>query len=172
MQKHDLPALANSLNGLAEVFDRKAVTPKALEVWFETLREFYTERVAGLLTAWPKTHSKFPTPAEVWKVLNDFNVEERERTAKAEKTSVRRDYEHLARTPRGEECLVLISGALAGHKPTPIEHWRNVMATVGLHWISYEYATAALKRLVREPAREREPGEDAEEDEVAPSCST
>ncbi len=165
MQKLDLPALAGLLNALAETFDKKAVGAKALEVWFDTLREFAWERVVGLLQSWPKTHAKFPVPAEVWKILNDFSTQEREAKARSEKAEFARGFEYLGKTERGAQYIAEIAEILKRPKRTPIEHWRNVLATPGLPPISYEFANAALAKI--DHRRERQPGEDFEEDEAA-----
>ncbi len=93
MQKLDLNALAGELNGLAETFERKAVTPKALEVWFDALREFPTEQVLALLHSWPKIHGKMPVPSEVWKVLNERAVDEREQRLESERVQREREYQ-------------------------------------------------------------------------------
>jgi hypothetical protein len=150
MQKLDAPALAASLNALAETFDRKAIPPKALEMWFDTLREFPTEVVLALLHSWPKVHGKMPVPAEIWNLLNDRTVDAREQRLKAEKAERHRDYERLGATESGKGALKLIYDMLVGRpKPMPLEHWRKVMATPALPEISYEYARAALQRLER-----------------------
>jgi hypothetical protein len=148
MQKLDTQLLANALNVLAETFDRKAVAPKALEMWFDTLREFPTESVLALLHSWPKIHGKMPVPAEVWKVLNERAVEDREQRNRAEKSQRERDYAHLGVTEHGRRCLKLIYDMLLSKpKPTPLEHWRKVMETPGLPEVSYEYARKALAIL-------------------------
>lgn len=149
MQKLDAPALATALNALAETFDRKAITGKALEMWFDTLREFQTEQVLSLLHSWPKIHGKMPVPAEVWKVLNERALEEREQRHRSEKAQRERDYQNLGTTEHGKRCLSVIYDMLLTPKPTPLEHWRKVMETPGLPSISYEYAKVALERLER-----------------------
>jgi hypothetical protein len=154
MQKLDAPQLGAILNGLAEVFGKTPVSPKGLEFWFETLREFPAEQVFPLLNYWPKQHGKFPVPADVWKVLNERAVEEREQRHRADKSQRERDYAHLGVTEHGRRCLKLIYDMLLSKpKPTPLEHWRKVMETPGLPEVSYEYARKALAIL--EP-RERD----------------
>jgi hypothetical protein len=149
MQKLDAPALAGALNALAETFDRKTIPPKALEMWFDTLREFPTEQVLPLLHSWPKIHGKMPVPSEVWKVLNERAVDEREQRLKAERTQREREYQRMGSTETTRRCLKLIYEMLTTPKITPIEHWRKVMETPGLQPISYEYARAALVGLER-----------------------
>lgn len=146
MQKYDVPALGEALNGLAEVFDKKAVPQKAFELWFETLKEFPAERVIGLLSNWPKGRGKFPVPSEIWKVLNEWAIDERERSNVSQKKQIQREYGQMGATPHGERALDLIKTMLATPKPTPLEHWRSVMATPGLCDLSYEYAKKYLKR--------------------------
>jgi hypothetical protein len=149
VQKLDINSLAGELNGLAETFERKAVTPKALEVWFDALREFPTDQVLPLLHSWPKIHGKMPVPSEVWKVLNERAVDEREQRLKAEKTQRDHEYQRMGSTETTRRCLKLIYEMLTKPKLTPIEHWRKVMDTPGLQPISYEYARAALLILER-----------------------
>ncbi len=163
MQKLDIPALSGLLNALAETFDKKAVGAKALEVWFDTLREFAWERVVGLLQSWPKTHGKFPVPAEVWKILNDSSTQERETKAKADKVAFARGFDYMGKTEHGAECIRLIARMLKQPKLTPVEHWRDVLATAGENMIAAEYAKAALAKIDRHQTRERQPGEDDEE---------
>jgi hypothetical protein len=156
MQKHDATALATALNALAETFDRKAIPPRALEMWFDTLREFPTEVVLSLLHSWPKVHGKMPVPNEVWKALNERSIEDREQRNRAEKAQRERDYAHMSATPEGERCLSEIYRILTQPKPTPLEHWRKVMETPGLPFISYEYAKVAIARLTRGRRNEEE----------------
>ena len=161
MQKFDLQPLAEALYALAEALDRKPTSAKGIEVWFETLREFPTERVLGLLKGWAKTHAKFPAPAEVWKVLNDVGVEQREQTARVEKARQKREIENLPRSESGRVVLDEIAKILRTPKRTPIEHWDHARATCPVESIGHDYALAALKILRPEP--EREPGQDDEE---------
>jgi hypothetical protein len=149
VQKLDTHSLANALNSLAETFERKAVTPKALEVWFDTLREFPTEQVLPLLHSWPKIHGKMPVPSEVWKVLNERAVDEREQRLKAERTQREREYQRMGSTETTRRCLKMIYEMLTKPKTTPIEHWRKVLDTPNLQPISYEYARAELVILER-----------------------
>ena len=99
MQKLDAPQMAKILGSLAEAFDRKAIGTSGLEVWFDTLREFPTHAVFVLLQSWPKTHGKFPVPAEIWKILNDSATQERERKAKADKAEFARGIEKMEKNP-------------------------------------------------------------------------
>lgn len=169
MQKHDLENLASALNGLAEVFDKKPVTQKAVEIWFDTLREFAAERVIGLLLAWPKTHGKMPLPAELWKILNEYGIEERAKTHAAEKAQRVREYASMGATPHGKAALKLIYAILAKPKRTPTEHWEWVLSLPDAPDISKEYARVGLAKLKRreqaKPARI--PGADDEQQEEA-----
>jgi len=65
MLKNELPQLGTRLNQLAEVYERKAITAAALEVWFDALRSFALDAIFRILTDWPKEHQKMPTPADV-----------------------------------------------------------------------------------------------------------
>ena len=154
MQKYDVPELAVTLNGLAEVFDKKPVPQKALEMWFETLKEFPAERVFGLLSNWPKAHVKFPAPAEVWKPLNEWGIDERGRAAERTRGKIVREYARMGATEQGARAMALIREMLSRPKPTSFEHWRKVMATPGLCDLSYEYAKKYLK--AHEPKQDDE----------------
>ena len=128
MLKTDATILANQLNALAEVYGKAAVTAKALEVWFDALKEFPTERVMGILLGWPKMHQRFPSPSEVWKICNEEGTVQREEKAareRAENTS--RRMPHMA-TERGRQIIAGIREMLKRPRMSPIEHWHCVLA--------------------------------------------
>lgn len=105
MQRTDMQLLADRLNGLAETFDKRPVSVKALEVWFDTLKEFPTERVMDLLNHWAKGHGKFPTPAEVWKTVNDRMIEAREEETRRLASQFVEETRQGFRTARGREII-------------------------------------------------------------------
>lgn len=145
MQSIDLPQLAKELNALAELFDKKPVTDRASKVWFDTLREFPTERVLGLLIGWPKSHGKFPTPAELWKACSEMGSADIERKAAIE----RREAIEWERSPAGEQFLAKMKAIINRPSRTPTEHWKHVLETHKPGSIGYEYASEALKRKQR-----------------------
>lgn len=159
MLKTDAAALGEALNGLAETFDKKPLGSKAVAIWFDTLREFPNELVRGILNTWPKLHGKFPTPAEVWKIVNDVQISEREQIARNAAKDAR-DPVRFATTDAGRRAMVQIRKLVRHPKVSPIVHWQRVEQRFKPGTISHEYATAALKILQRK--RLREPGEDAE----------
>jgi hypothetical protein len=140
MQSIDLPQLVKELNGLAEVFDKRPITEKASRVWFDTLREFPTERVLGLLLSWPKTHGKFPTPAEVWKACNEMLIDAREEKARLERLAEPK----WERSPRGLDFLAKMKRTLNNPRRSPTEHWKHVLETK--EGIGHEYAKQALTK--------------------------
>lgn len=148
----DMLTLRDRLAELADVFERKAVTEKALKVWFDTLREFPIERVAGVLLGWPKSHNKFPTPADLWKVCSEIGSAEMERRAMLDKVEV-----EWVPSTRGDEFLAKMKAVISRPKRTPREHWEHVLTTQRPGSEGYEYAKKILKR------DEREPGSDEEE---------
>ena len=158
MIRADIPSMMSQLNALAEVFEKKPLGDKAAMVWFDTLNDFSADKAIGVLIGWPKTHTKFPAPAEVRKVLQDIasNAIEKEAIAR------RREDPLLAwpKTPQTANCIAGIRKILSGRRPSPVEHWRRVLARSKPGSMGYEYATAALKHL---GAVEREPGMDDEE---------
>ena len=60
------------------------------------------------------------------------------------------------------------AGPLDRPRRDPVEHWFEVLNTKGLSEISYRFAREALAKINRPSRREREPGEDWEEDAAAP----
>lgn len=79
MNREGIELLAQRLNALAELFDKKPLTKSAMQIWVDTLRDFRTERVLDILNSWPKSHSRFPAPADVWKQVNEVGIGDRER---------------------------------------------------------------------------------------------
>jgi hypothetical protein len=158
MQKYDAQTLAQNLNALAEVFDRKPVSVKALEVWFDSLKEFPTERVMGLLISWPKSHGKFPAPSEVWKACNESLIDERE------EKSLRERRENVIplrwpKTPHAAACLREMALIFKRPKGTPREHWQRLLEDAPAGSLARRTAEEVLKK--RQPIRE--PGQDDEE---------
>lgn len=166
MLKTDATILANQLNALAEVYGKAAVTAKALEVWFDALKEFPTERVMGILLGWPKMHQRFPAPSDVWKACNEESIQQRENKAayeRAQNSSPRP--EHYV-TARGMEIIAGIRAMLAGKtQPSPREHWERVLSSPQYGEKAKAIAREALTRLPgsRHSTVEREPGQDDEE---------
>jgi hypothetical protein len=152
MQKIDATVLAQNLNALAEVYEKKHVTSKALEVWFDTLKGFPTERVMGYLIHWPKSHGKFPTPAEVWKLCNESSIEEREERAKQERVSNAAPW--MGSTAEGRRVSALAREIFRRPKRTAKEHWQHVLATAPKGSIGHQYASEALR--VKVEKREEE----------------
>lgn len=159
MNKIDLQLLANQLNALAEVFDKKPVSPKGLEVWFDTLRDFPTERVISVLIGWPKTHTKYPSPAEVWKSVNEISIDLREEKVRQERTQIEREYQQMGATPQGKAIIKGMYQILAKPKRTPRQHWAWVLNHPKAPHISKQYAKEAMKYW---QPKEREPGMDDE----------
>lgn len=155
----DFGAVGTALNGLAEVYDRKNVSAKALEVWLDMLKEFEGNRILSLLHSWPKTHTKFPAPNEVWKALNDDAIGKREAVAQAEKKAFAEAGRRMERSPEADARFKEALALLKTPKPTPEQHWRKVLNTPGLPAISYRYANEYLARF----SPQREPGQDDEE---------
>ena len=127
MQSIDLPQLTKELNALAEVFDRKPLTEKAAKVWFDTLREFPSELVLSLVIAWPKTHTKFPAPADVWKAMNERAADMRERKAEQERREPA--FYPGVGGARAEEFIRKMRATLNMPKWGPMEHWQRVYET-------------------------------------------
>lgn len=167
MNKIDAQLLAQNLNGLAEVFDKKPVSGKALEVWFDTLREFPTERVMDKLIHWPKTHSKFPVPSEVWKELNETSIDRRESAAAAEKARYAEDERFMGRTEQGRAVIAGIYRMLAAR---PVITGGSLARRMLERQASGETLSLVQLDFIKantRNVREREPGDDDEPLSVA-----
>jgi hypothetical protein len=157
--KIDLQVLANQLNALAEVYERKAVTPKALEVWFDTLREFPCEQVMILLIGWPKSHHKMPVPSEVWKAMNEWTIDQRERHAFLDRQAPA--FHPGVGGKQAEAFIKAMRETLNKPKWSPLEHWQRVHDRQPDGSIGRRFAAEVLRKR---GVLDREPGSD---DEVA-----
>ena len=158
MLRTDIPTMAKQLNLLAEVFDKKPITEGSALVWFDTLKDFKTEKVCSILIAWPKTHGKFPVPADVFKVCNEAFSSELEAKAQRENKA---ELEWV-RSPRALGFLAQMKATLNKPKKDPLEHWKNVYRIKPKGSIGYLYAEKVLKARDALP-KVREPGQDDEE---------
>jgi hypothetical protein len=158
MKNYDAVELSARLNALAEVFNAKALTEAALKIWFASLKEFPADMVFGRLTSWPKEHSKFPAPADIWKIANAIGIAERERAAALERSANAQPV-RFERSEAGNRALREIKAMLARPRPSPVEHWRRALATAAPGSITEHYAREALARLEGRN-KMREPGED------------
>jgi hypothetical protein len=154
----DLQTLRDRLEDLTEVFERKAVGKKALSVWFDVLKEFPIERVAGVLISWPKLHTKFPSPAEVWKIASEAASSERDRKATPEN---REPFYPGVGGRQSRQFIASIQEILNRPKWSPREHWERLLARSAPGSIGHRYAAAVLKKGDVYTA-ERVPGEDDE----------
>jgi hypothetical protein len=154
MQKFDIQPMAVQLNLLAEVYEKKPVTVRALEVWFDTLKEFPAEQVLGILIGWPKTHHKFPVPAEVWKACNEKSIDRREDEA------LQMKMDRAPVTQTGKLIVGRIREIMALPRRSPREHWEHVLSTHSNESIGHRFAREALRLDV--VVDEREPGCDDE----------
>lgn len=161
MQAYDMKTLGDRLSELAEVFDRKPISEKGLTVWFNLLRDFPTDKVCSILIAWPKTHIKFPTPAEVWKAVNEISIDEREKKAALEK---REEFFPGVGGEQAKKFIAEIRKKLNQPAWTPMQHWQRLLETAKPGSIGHDYATRVLKQ--KGVLRKREAGQDDEEQAV------
>ena len=159
----DVKLVSERLNGLAEVYAKPAVTEKAFGVWFETLKEFPTDRVMMILNGWPKQHGRFPTPAEVWKECNEKAIEDREKRAAHERKLLLAAPEYAAPTAEGRALLARMRLEIRRPKLSPVQHWERLLAKPGITDFQRRFAIEALGNLSGRRPLEREPGQDDEE---------
>jgi hypothetical protein len=166
VQAHDSKILQERLSELSEVFQAKAVSDKGLSVWFNVLREFPTEKVCDILNGWPRSHSKMPTPNEVWKSVNEVCIVLREKKAEFERKA--EPFNPGVGGARAKEFLEQMRETLNKPDWTPLEHWKKAYKTQKPGSIGYEYAKAVLtkKGILEGPPAERVPGEDDEQKAV------
>ena len=161
MRTFDAAPLSTSINALAETFDRKTLTPKALEIWFDSLKEFPTDMILGLLKSWPKAHGKFPTPAEIWAIANNIQIAERDRAAAQLQAQAKQEV-RFERTEAGSRAMAEIRKLARHRKPTAFAHWKSVLEKSTPDTIAYRYAAQAIAMLGHK-YRMRQPGDDDEE---------
>lgn len=160
----DLSTLRDRLSELAELFEKKPITDKALRVWFDVLKEFPIEKVAGLLISWPKSHTKFPAPAELWKSCNEIAIAQREKKAAEENRMGA--FEPGVGGAKAAEFIAKMREILKQPAWTPEQHWRNNLKRFPKGHIGHEAAIYALAKkglIDPKPQLEREPGQDDEE---------
>lgn len=148
MLKPEIPMLAERLNALAETFDKRPVSPKALEVWFDSLKEFPSESVLGVLLGWPKTNTRFPSPAEVWKVCNETAIKSREAVAeahRAQNSGSVRDY--VGPTPQGKQIIAEMRKMLTKPRKSMTEHWQAMLDNSNSTHLQRSFAREALRNL-------------------------
>lgn len=155
MQKFDAPVLAANLNVLCAVYDKKPIAEQALGVWFDCLREFPAELVMGAVISWPKHNNKFPSPAEIVKLVNDKSSRERERKAELDK----KEFHPGVGGAKAQEFLSKMREILNRPRFSPKEHWERVLASAPKESIGYRYASEVLNS--KKP-KTREPGDDDE----------
>jgi hypothetical protein len=154
----DISTLRDRLAELADVFDKKPLSDKALRVWFDTLREFPCDQVMALLIGWPKTHTKFPAPADVWKAMNEWSIDQRERKAALERREPA--FHPGVGGAKAEQFIAKIRKTLNNPAFTPLEHWQRVHERQPEGSIGREYAEEVLRK--KGVIKDREPGEDDE----------
>ena len=96
--------------------------------------EYYNLKDGGVCPHCGTDHNKpiLPLPAQT--------------TFKDLVTEQRREERWKSRgSPTAEDSKELIKAIQGYTKPSPREHWRKVLATKGLPWISYQFAKDALK---------------------------
>ena len=160
MQPVDMKVLGDRLGDLAEVFDRKPPTERAVRGWLDVLRDFPTEIVCGVLISWPRSHAKFPAPNEVWKVVNDICIIEREKKSAQERRAPVFEHPGVGGA-QAEKFIAQMRKTLNMPAWSPREHWERVLERSKPESIGHRYATEALKKMGGR-SRQREPGEDDE----------
>lgn len=90
MHPNDAVTFKSRIAEVADALDRRPPTDGALKVWFDVLRDHPYSRVHSALTHWTRTSGKFPTPADIEKVCNEWvskEIEERSAQQKAQERS-------------------------------------------------------------------------------------
>jgi len=103
---------------------------------------------ASCICGWSSDTSTTSRPA----VVVDYGAIERERASYARWVEVG--------SPTAEQSIAKIRAILKKPKPTPRQHWENVLKNPNAPWLAQEYAKAALRRNAE--ILDREPGSDDE----------
>ena len=146
MNKLDVEPMAKQLNLLAEVFDKRPVTAGAALVWFDTLKDFPVEAVTGILIGWPKTHGRFPTPTEVWRVLNEEATKQREYKAAVEQSQNVQEL-NWSNSAAGNAALLKMKEILARPKTNMKDHFRAMRDNPESSHMQVRFAKEALHNL-------------------------
>lgn len=147
MLRTDGDLLGKQLNALAETFDKKPVSVKAMEVWFDTLKDFPTERVMDVLNYWARSHPKFPTPADVWKAVNERMIDVREDQQRAERAQFQREERDGYSTQIGREIVKNMRDFIA----------RDIEPKAWAHEIVRAYRDGDVRRYTDPATGERVP---------------
>jgi hypothetical protein len=144
VQATDLTELTMRLTQLSEALNGKAPTPGAMKVWHDTLRETPFADVLSVLTDWPKSHAKPPSPADILRVCNERISDRLEREAKDRARDARvlwspsnlrgdptsenyrqfkRDLSALSRTPKPHPRAWATRLRDSQHPLTPAQAW-------------------------------------------------
>lgn len=119
MTRTDIPLFGGQLNALAEVFGKTPVTVKAMEVWFDALKEFPAERVMDVLNSWAKFNGRFPMPAQVVEKVNNTMTDNREKKAAFERAQNKDPTarEYIAPSPQTRRLLAEMRKLLGTKTP-------------------------------------------------------
>jgi len=113
MNRVDFTTVLERLNALAEVYDRKAITQKAGDVWWQVLKSHVAADVLGVIDNWARTRAKWPTPADISSAAGEALSDRIEQNAAEDRRRERREIEQMGSTPHGREVLRLIRDFLA-----------------------------------------------------------
>lgn len=174
MTRDEVPVLTAQLNALCDVYDKRHLTPQAVQVWVDTVKDFKTPRVMALLIEWPKVNAKMPTPGDLWRRLNEATIDEREAQQQNERAQHERDAERILTNIQGRVITARILTRLGTQKRDGKAWAKKILADydtnpAAVNWLQLEYARDAMCLDVRtglaKTVVEREPGADFEEDE-------
>jgi hypothetical protein len=65
MNEQQIAQLQQRLQELADAYGAREVTAGAVRVWHDALKPYSYPLIQGVLTDWPKTHSKMPVPSDI-----------------------------------------------------------------------------------------------------------
>lgn len=163
MHSTDLPLLTERLTELAEALSAKPVSPKGLQVWFTTLREFPMPDVVDLLTGWAKRATKMPAPADIWKALNETRTEKIEAQARADGRKFEAEAKQtIHRDPRMAMALRSLAKKMKDEPVNDPKDWaraiyaRFLAGAEPVGYIQLQTACAALDITVRDAYTSRE----------------
>ena len=119
MTKLEFADIAKRLQDLAEAYDRRPLGGGAVAAWWQTLESLPAHDVHVILDSWLRTASKFPAPADIYRMANERGIDRREENAANEKAVISREYQFMGATLQGRRALKLIRDLIAAKVAQP-----------------------------------------------------
>lgn len=169
MQRIDLERFQKLLAEVYECLGGRPPSAAAMLHWADALNSFPYHNVERVLKTWIQTKTKPPVPADITKLCGEILSDSIESRAAADKRAFEvKPEEWKGPTPFAEKCIAEMKAMLAKPK-RPSKDWaRKIMENPHSTELQREFARPVYEQMVKAGEwRERQPGEDFEEDIAA-----